>query len=182
MAKKIVEERIEIPETCQITFDNKKLFVKGEKGEVSRIMFNPSISIKVEANELIISSNNLSKKIKKIMNTFKAHIKNIIKGVGEGHVYKLRICSGHFPMSVAVKDNLFEVKNFIGEKVPRKVKLIDGVKVKIDGSEVLVESIDKEKAGQMAASIEQLTRRPGFDLRIFQDGIYIIEKDGKFIK
>ena len=68
-------------------------------------------------------------------------------------------------------------KNFFGEKVPRKIKFDKkNVSIKVDGTEVLVEGMDKEKVGQTAASIEQLTRRPGFDKRIFQDGIYITEK------
>ena len=78
--------------------------------------------------------------------------------------------------------NKFVVKNFIGEKVPRTVSINEGVSVKIEGTEIVVEGFDKEKTGQMAASIEQMTRRPGFDERIFQDGIYLIEKDGKVIK
>ena len=46
----------------------------------------------------------------------------------------------------------------------------------MEGNLIYVESCDKELAGQVAADIEQTTRRPGFDRRIFQDGIYIIEK------
>jgi large subunit ribosomal protein L6 len=45
-----------------------------------------------------------------------------------------------------------------------------------------VEGIDKELTSQTAALIEKLTRRPGFDKRIFQDGIFMIEKDGKPLK
>ena len=85
-------------------------------------------------------------------------------------------------MTVSVKGSIFEIKNFIGEKVPRTTVIKEGSTVKIDGHDIIVESINKEQAGQMAASIEQLTRRPGFDTRIFQDGIYITEKDGKIIK
>ena len=117
-----------------------------------------------------------------MVQTFTAHIKNLVKGVTEGHMYKLKICSGHFPMNVSVTGNEFIVKNFIGEKVPRKVELVKGTTVKVEGSDVIIEGIDREKTGMMAARIEQMTRRPGFDTRIFQDGIYIVEKDGKEIK
>ena len=52
---------------------------------------------------------------------------------------------------------------------------------KVEGEIVTVNHCDIEVAGQTAADIEQLTRRPGFDPRIFQDGIYITKKDGKNI-
>src|SRR3989344_1644060 len=74
-----------------------------------------------------------------------------------------------------------QIKNVLGEKIPRKVNLMPGAAVKVDGSTITVESPDIEKAGQVAADIEQATRRPGFDRRIFQDGIYIIEKEGEQI-
>lgn len=85
-------------------------------------------------------------------------------------------------MTVAVSKNELVVKNFLGEKVPRIIKLKENVTVKIEGEHIKIESPDKELAGQCAADIEKLTRRPGFDTRIFQDGIYIINKAGKDIK
>jgi len=36
-----------------------------------------------------------------------------------------------------------------------------------------------EDAGQTAANIERATKIKGFDPRVFQDGIYIIEKPGR---
>ena len=53
------------------------------------------------------------------------------------------------------------------------------MKLKVNKEEIVVSGIDKEKVSQAAASIETLTRRQGFDRRRFQDGIYIISKDGK---
>jgi large subunit ribosomal protein L6 len=53
--------------------------------------------------------------------------------------------------------------------------------VKVEGDIVLVESCDKELAGQTAADIEQLTRISNRDKRIFQDGIWLTERFGKHI-
>ena len=103
----------------------------------------------------------------------------MIKGVAEGHVYRLKICSGHFPMNVSVSGNEFSVANFLGEKTPRKLSVKEGASVKVEGQEVVVESMNKELAGQTAADIELLTKVKGRDRRIFQDGIFIINKDGK---
>lgn len=182
MKKELFQDTVEIPSDCQITIEGKEVIVKGSKGEIRKNLFNPLIAMNVENNNVILSVKALNKSTKKIINTFKAHLVNTFKGVNQGHVYKLRICSGHFPMTVTVKNDIFEIKNFIGEKVPRQISIKEGTSVKIDGTEIIVDGIEKEKVGQMAASIEQLTRRPGFDQRIFQDGIYIIEKDGKEIK
>lgn len=182
MTNKRFEETIKVVESCQASLEGKTMIVKGEKGEIRRTLFDPTISIQIKDNQIILSTNNFTKRSKKLVNTFKAHISNMFKGALEGHTYKLKICSGHFPMTVTVKDQTFEIKNFIGEKVPREIKITEGTEIKIDGTEIVVKGTDKEKTGQMAASIEQLTRRPGFDKRIFQDGIYMIEKDGKPIK
>ncbi|NQU98358.1 50S ribosomal protein L6 [Candidatus Woesearchaeota archaeon] len=182
MTNKGFQDEIELPEGCQVSFENKTIKIHGEKGEADRKLFDPAVAFKSEGNKIIITTRNNNKRNKKMLNTYKAHIKNLIKGATESHIYKLKICSGHFPMTVGVKDNLFEIKNFIGEKVPRQLEILEGTEVKVDGAEVIVKSVNKEKAGQMAASIEQLTRRPGFDKRIFQDGIYLTEKDGKPIE
>ena len=85
-------------------------------------------------------------------------------------------------MNVSTSNNKLIVKNFLGEKVPRILQLKEGADVKIEGEIIKVESSNKELAGQVSADIEQLTRRPGYDSRIFQDGIYITNKDGRELK
>ncbi|HDL15060.1 MAG TPA: 50S ribosomal protein L6, partial [Euryarchaeota archaeon] len=76
-----------------------------------------------------------------------------------------------------VKGNEVIVENFLGERVPRKTEIFGICKVKVKGQEVTVEGINKEDVGQTAARLEQLTKIKGKDRRIFQDGIYLIEKD-----
>ena len=116
------------------------------------------------------------------MKSFVAHAKNMQKGVTEGHHYLLRICSGHFPMNVTVSKNEFVVKNYVGERVPRSMKLPSGVEVKVNGRDITVDSTDKNLAGMVASRIEGLKKRANFDKRRFQDGIYIVIKDGKEVR
>jgi len=171
--------KLAVPAECEFKRDPALITVKGPKGELTKSIENKNIIITQDGNEITLKFDKTSKKEKKHLFTTKSHIKNMFKGVTEGYTYKLKICSGHFPMTVALKGNVIEIKNFIGEVVPRRLTVKEGAKVKIDGEIITVEGIDKEITGQTAASIEKLTRRPGFDKRIFQDGIYITEKDGK---
>ena len=172
-------ETISFPEGVTATIVDSMITVKGSKGEVTKSFLHPKIAVKVSPDGVTFDIVKFTKSEKKNLNSFIAHLKNMFKGSMEGHEYKLKICSGHFPMNVSVKGDTLEVKNFIGEAVPRKLKFKEGVSVKLDGEIITVTGLNKEHTSQAAASIEQLTRRNGFDRRIFQDGIYIINKDGK---
>ncbi|MBW2991149.1 50S ribosomal protein L6 [Candidatus Woesearchaeota archaeon] len=174
-----LREELEIPEGASIKIEGGVFVVKGEKGELQKKLDNPSIVSRVIGNKIVFEAKKATQRQKKLVKAYLAHLRNMIRGVAQGHSYKLKICSGHFPMSVGVKGNMFEIKNFIGETVPRTMTIPEGISVKIEGQFILVEGIGKELAGQTAALIEKLTKRPGYDKRIFQDGIFIIEKDGK---
>ncbi len=180
MKEQIIEE-LEIPAGLQVSIA-KEVEAKGPKGTVKREMHYPGIEIKVDGNKIRLTCKKATKREKKMIYTYIAHIKNMLKGVQAPWVYKLKVCTSHFPMTVNIAGNSLMVKNFLGEKVPRKLTIKQGVTVKVDGKDITVESIDKELAGSVASEIEMLTRISGRDRRIFQDGVYITEKAGKSIK
>ncbi|HLC96532.1 MAG TPA: 50S ribosomal protein L6 [Candidatus Nanoarchaeia archaeon] len=182
MAKNIIQEKVDMPKGVMAQLSDKNLLVKGPKGEVSRIFNNPAITIQISEASIVMSTTKKSKKLKKVTGTMKAHIKNMVRGCALGYTYTLKVCSGHFPMTVAVKNKEFSLKNFFGEKVPRLLTIKDGVTVKIEGEHIIIDGANKETCGQVAADIEMLTRRTSFDRRIFQDGIYITKKNDKEIK
>lgn len=155
------------------------LKIKSSQGEVERKFRHPKINVDVAGNKVVLKINKATKREKKVLGSFKAHIINMIKGVKENHAYTLKVCSGHFPINVSILGQEIVIKNFMGESVPRKVALLPGVEVKISGNEIKVSSPDKELAGQMAASIEKSCKITKRDRRIFQDGCYIISKAGK---
>ena len=176
-----LKREIVLEEGVQAELQDALLKIKGPKGEVSRKFSHPKITILLENNQIVLSSAMASKREKTIIGSFEAHIKNMVQGVLEPHVYKLKICSGHFPMNVSVSGKEFAIKNFLGESVPRRLLLKEGVEVKVNGTEIVVTSPDRELAGQTAASIESLCRITNRDRRIFQDGCYIVSKAGKKI-
>ncbi len=170
---------IKIPEGVEARIEGKRLFIKGEKGEVSREFKHPWVDIALENNSVKFSSDVKGKRGKMMVNTFAAHLRNMIKGVQEGYTYKLRIVFSHFPINVKVEGDWVVIENFFGEKKPRKARIMQGTTVKINGDEIIVEGVDKEKTGQTAANIENASKRSGYDKRKFQDGIYIFEKAGR---
>jgi large subunit ribosomal protein L6 len=173
-----MKQEIAVPKGTEAHVENNTVSVKGPKGAVKREFRSKKIIISKEGEVIRLLAKNANKRDKTMMNTFKAHIKNMVAGVVEGYVYTLKICSGHFPMTVAIKGDELSIKNFLGEKIPRTVKINKDVKVKIEGEKITVEGIDIEKCGQCAASIEQATRITNRDRRIFQDGVWITSKPG----
>ncbi len=176
--KEDLRKELELPENNTVKIDH-LIKITGPQGEVEKKLVHPKIKISSENNKIILQSKKATKKEKKILNSFFAHLKNMVQGVNEKHTYKLKICSGHFPMNVSLSGHQLIIKNFFGESVPRKLTIKPGAEVKVEGNEIIITSTSKETAGQVAADIEHLTKIKNRDLRIFQDGCYIIHKAGK---
>merc|ERR1711990_392170 len=60
--------------------------------------------------------------------TICSHIENMIVGVTRGFLYKMRFVYSHFPINVSLSGDNVEIRNFLGERRVRKVKLPEGVK------------------------------------------------------
>jgi large subunit ribosomal protein L6 len=180
MELKILQEEITIPEGISVVIEENKIKMKKDSDELIRKL-DVRIDVKVEGNKILLKSDKTTKNNKKIFGTIKAHIKNMIKGLTEKFKYKLQVANVHFPMNVShdKENNSIIIKNFLGERKDRKIKLIKGVDIKIDKDIIELESIDIEKAGQCAANIEKGAKVRNKDRRIFQDGIFITEKPGR---
>jgi large subunit ribosomal protein L6 len=179
--KKPFFQEIEIPEGMRIEINENEIIVEGEGGNLKKELKTGKCSLEKKGNKIIIGNKKATKREKKIANTLAAHIKNMIKGIQEKFIYELKICSSHFPISLKIEGNKAIIKNFLGEKIERSTKILDNVEVEVKKDIVLVKSLDKEKAGQTAANLENITKIRGKDIRVFQDGIYIVKKGGKEI-
>ena len=175
-------ENIQIPDGVEVKIDRGIVSVKGSGGECKKNMDYKKVKLELDNKSVMIKAPKATKREKKIVGTLKSHIKNMIKSASEGSIYTLKVCSGHFPMNISVDKREISIKNFFGEKIPRKIKIKEGIDVKVEGDIITVKASNKELAGQFAASIEKLTRRTNYDTRIFQDGCWIINKDGKELK
>ncbi len=175
----IIEEKIEMLEGVEVSIEKDIMTISGPNGSLSRTFKYPKIDIKKENNVILISCKLPRRREKAMVGTFRAHINNMIKGVTRGFEYKMKVVYSHFPIKTSVKERTFIVENFLGAKYPRKANIVGDAKVVIKGDEITVTSINKEDAGQTAANIEQATSIRKLDPRVFQEGIYIIQKGGK---
>jgi large subunit ribosomal protein L6 len=172
-------DEIEIPDKVQVEIEDGVVSVKGPLGEMSRRLSDPNISIVKEGGSVHLVNNTGRAKHRALMGTFGAHIRNMVHGVVEGFEYKMKIVYAHFPIKASVKGDTFVIENFLGEKYPRRAKILGKTKVTVKGDQVTVSNPNVEEAGQTAANIERATKIKGYDTRIFQDGIYITEKAGR---
>jgi large subunit ribosomal protein L6 len=179
--RKEIFQRIEIPEDVEIDINGSTMIVKGKEGENKRTFNLRGLVFEKEGNKILIGHKKSTKKEKKMINTIAAHIRNMIKGVQKKFEYKLKVVFSHFPITVEVKGHDVLIKNFLGEKTPRKTNVPQGVYVKVDKEMITIDSTDKELAGKAAANFETATRIRNRDRRIFQDGIFITNKAGREI-
>lgn len=170
------EYEIEIPEGVVVSSDGHLFKFTGPKGELSREFVHPRIKIEQKDGKIILKSEDERKNVKAVMGTWRAHMNNMTTGVTKGWNASLKLVYAHFPVKLEHKDGKLIIKNFLGSRSDREAKVIEGVELKINGDEIKLSGIDKEKVGQSAANIEHATRVKGYDRRVFQDGIYLTTK------
>ena len=112
--------------------------------------------------------------------TICTHINNMMLGVTKGYRYKMKFVYAHFPVNVNISDDkkVIEVRNFLGEKVIRRVHLLEGVTVDRSDDvkdEIVLTGNSIENVGTSAAQIQQITKVKNKDIRKFLDGIYVSE-------
>lgn len=165
-----------IPEGVTITKEGDLVTVKGSKGSLSRIMHHPAIDIAVENDAVKITTESTRRRVFALLGTYNAHLHVMAKGVVEGYEYHMKVVYNHFPIQVKVAGDRVEIANFLGEKQARYAKIVEGVKVKVQGDELVLNGIDREKIGNTAANVEQACKVRNRDPRVFQDGIYITSR------
>jgi large subunit ribosomal protein L6 len=161
---------LELPSDVKVDYADARLSVQGTRGTLSRVI--PSdIVMKVDGATLHLESKNTA-----LLHTYRSHIRNMLKGVREGYETKLKAIYAHFPITVEAKGTDIIIKNFLGEKQPRRARLFPPTTLQAKGNEVVLKGPDKEALGLTIASIRRATYIRHKDPRVFQDGFYIIEQ------
>ncbi|UEC43768.1 MAG: 50S ribosomal protein L6 [Methanothrix sp.] len=174
---KELARHIEVPEGVEVEIsDDFTVTVAGPLGTVSRRLWHPGIEIRRVESGLVVDCDVARKRHRSMVGTLAAHLKNMITGVTDGFEYRMKAVYSHFPIQLKATGKEVLISNFLGERKPRSAKIMGASKVELKGDTLIVTGIDKESVGQTMANIEQATKVRGFDIRVFQDGIYLVEK------
>jgi large subunit ribosomal protein L6 len=161
----------------EVKVDGNKIIVNGNLGSVEK-EFDPRI-VRIEVKDgkvEVIPLVKNKKKAKMIKNTYLSLIKQMEEGVTKGYEQIMEVVFSHFPISLEVKEDKLIIKNLYGERIPREAKIVGKTKIEIKGKNLRVYGIDKYEVFQTVANIMQACKQNKFDPRVFQDGIYPVEK------
>jgi large subunit ribosomal protein L6 len=173
----IVENHVTVPEDVDLTLDGSKVAVTGTNGKVVRDFAHAKLNMDYQNRVLRVWAENPRKKQAALVNTIISHVKNMITGVTEGFTYKLKIVFIHFPMNIQVREGRVSISNFVGERQARYARILPGVKVSVEGDDIVVSGNDIEMVGQTAANIQESAKIRNKDLRKFLDGLYVYKKE-----
>ncbi|MHB8052052.1 MAG: 50S ribosomal protein L6 [Methanoregula sp.] len=168
--------KVKIPDGVKAILDGMHLRVTGPKGQLSRNVRFPQVTVTCDGNEVVIATESRRKEITAMVGTLEAHTKNMFRGVTDGYEYRMKVVYSHFPIQLKLQGNKLEIANFLGEKKARHARIEQGVTVKVGNDEVVLTGIDRELVGTTAANIEHATHIRDRDPRVFQDGIYMVQR------
>ncbi len=177
MVEKKIVQKISIPQKVGVEVkEDNHLTLTSDKGKLSRHFKTHRLKFKQEGNNIIIEGSPINKQTRALMMTSIAHIKNMVKGLLYGYKYEMKVVYSHFPMTLQTENGFIFIKNFLGEKFPRKAKIVGETKIEVKGQDVILSGINLEEVSQTAANIELATKVKKKDIRRFMDGVYTAEK------
>merc|ERR1712003_53943 len=177
----LASQTVTIPDGVEVKMNGRSITVKGRRGVLKRSFNHLNLELtRVNKTTIRVDVWFALRKQLACLRTICSHIENLIKGVQYGFLYKMRSVYAHFPINLNIIDGgkTVEVRNYLGERYIRIVKMRDGVICKQSGQkdEIIVEGNDIELVSNSAALINQCVRAKNKDIRKFLDGIYVSEK------
>ena len=157
----------------KVTIKTRVVTVTGPRGTLTKNLDHLAVSFKhPKEGQIAIELHHGKRKAIAALRTVRTIVQNLIIGVTRGFKYKMRYVYAHFPINVNIEkvDNHFdvEIRNFLGEKIVRRVAMREGVTVETskgvkDQIELTGNSV--EDVSQSAADIQQACRVRNKDIR-----------------
>lgn len=169
------KQPIALPKGVQVQYNAGIVCVKGPKGELQRPL-QEGIAIQIEADKVIIGLEPSIKQRNDLHGLYWALVRNMVLGVSTGFEKKLELVGIGYRASVVGTD----VELLLGRSHPTKIQIPPGITVKVDKNFVVIQGVDKQVVGQLAA--EMRAERPPEPYQgkgIRYDGERVRRKQGK---
>jgi large subunit ribosomal protein L6 len=156
---RIGNKSIQLPAGVTVTVSpQNEVTAKGPKGTLSR-QVDSDITVSIEESTLTVARPTEQKRHKAMHGLYRALINNLVVGVSEGYKKELEIVGVGY--KAAVNNNILELSlgysHSIFLAVPSEIKTT-AVTEKGQNPKVILEGIDKELIGQVAAKIRSLRK------------------------
>jgi large subunit ribosomal protein L6 len=149
---RVGKKPISIPDKATISYREKFLTVKGEKGTLSR-QIHPAVDLDIQDNVITVTVNKDSRVNRAFQGMTRSLVDNMIRGVTQGFERVLMINGIGYRASVSGNSLTLN----IGYSNPVTFQLPEGVSAAVDKNNVIkLSCVDKEKLGQTAAAIRRL--------------------------
>jgi large subunit ribosomal protein L6 len=172
---RIGKKPIQIPNNVKVTYADKLLTVKGDKGTLERTI-HPWVDLKIEDNTLTVVTVFMDKKVAAFQGLTRALIANMVTGVSVGFQRVLEV--NGIGYRAELKGKIIVLN--IGYSHPIEFELPESISAEVEKTSIKLLSIDKEELGQTAAAIRRL-RPPepykGKGIKYAEEHIY--KKAGK---
>jgi len=177
-------EKLVVPDGVDVKIISRSVTVTGPRGKLSKNLKHLNVCFISRSPKVIeIQVHHGLRKDVATLRTVKTLIENMITGVTKGYKYKMRYVYAHFPINVNIEKvdgtPCVEIRNFIGEKIVRRVTMLSGVAVEASTNvkdELVLSGNSLENVSQSAADIQQACHVGNKDIRKFLDGIYVSER------
>ncbi|MDP3661247.1 MAG: 50S ribosomal protein L6 [bacterium] len=151
---RLAKKPIVIPEKTDVTVSGSTVTVKGANATLSRV-FHPAVRIQNENNAISVSLSGTSQKLKPLVGTTVAHIKNMI--VGSNKPFEKNLVVEGIGFKADIKGNILTLS--LGFTHPVLVTIPAGLTVSAVKNVIKVSGPDIEAVGQFAAFVRE-RRKP----------------------
>jgi large subunit ribosomal protein L6 len=167
---------ITVPGGVEVNIDGREVTVKGPKGTLSHTVAEP-IEVRLEDGTLTVSRPNDLNKVRGLHGLTRTLINNMVVGVTDG--YKKTLVIQGVGYRVAAKGKNLEFS--LGYSHPILVEPPEGISFTVERpTQLVVEGIDKQKVGEVAANIRKLRKPDPYKGKgVRYEGEYIRRKVGK---
>ncbi len=149
---RVGKKPIPVPDKTTISYRDRFLTVKGEKGTLSREI-HPAVDLDIKGDVIHVTIEKDSRVNRAFQGMTRSLVDNMIKGVTQGFERVLQINGIGYRASISGSSLTLN----IGYSNPVNFDLPEGVSATVDKNNVIkLSCIDKEKLGQTAAAIRRL--------------------------